>query len=252
MKLIHTFCSLMLIIVFGSCTDAKYRFDDINVQTAQLHQLFPLHTGKYIIYRLDSIIPVNLGRDLTVRHYRIKDEIAEPYTDNLGQPGYKVIRSLSDSSGTTPWQPILTYYITPLKNRIEVVENNLRIKKLVVPLRLDVNWKGNSSLPVSAYGEFAHQGLNEINTWDFTYTNFGPAKIGNNNLDSVWTVQHLDLIPDSTSVLFETGLSQEKYAKNIGLVSKELILLETAKNSSDPTDQYTIGFGVKMWMIEHN
>jgi hypothetical protein len=252
MKLIHTSLLLFLILTIYSCKDSKYRFDDYNIQSTRLTELIPLQTGKYIIYRLDSTIPVNLGRDLAVRHYRIKDEIAEPYTDNLGQPGYKVIRSISDSSGTTPWKPISTYYITPLRDRIEVVENNLRIKKLVVPLKLDVTWKGYSSLPYSPFGEFAHQGLNEVNTWDFAYTGFGQETIGNIVIDSVWTVQHLNLVPDSSSVLFETGLSEEKYAKNIGLVSKEFILLETAKNQMDPSDQYTIGFGVKMWMIEHN
>jgi hypothetical protein len=42
----------------------------------------------------------------------------------------------------------------------------------------------------------------------------------------------------------------EKYAKNIGLVTRDFILWEYQPPSSEPA--HFTGFGIKMWMINHN
>lgn len=258
MKLIPACFALLLSIMVYSCNDDKYRLDDQEFQTTRLTELMPLYTGKYIVYRLDSILTTNLGRTITLRHYRIKDEVAEPVTDNLGRPGYKVIRYITDSAGTAAWTPMTTYFITPLQDRVEVVENNFRIIKLRIPVKINASWKGNSYLPFSAYGHYSDQRFNEVNAWEFTYTNLGKDIIGNKVLDSVWTVRHFNEVADTTIVpetmLYGIGYAEEKYAKNIGLVAKELIMLENEPNQIDENTfaPYKLGFGIRMWMIEHN
>jgi hypothetical protein len=49
-----------------------------------------------------------------------------------------------------------------------------------------------------------------------------------------------------------TNYSVEKYAKNIGLVYKELIMWDYQPNTGGTTGGYKTGFGIKMWMIDHN
>ena len=48
--------------------------------------------------------------------------------------------------------------------------------------------------------------------------------------------------------------AQEMYAKNIGLVYRELTMWEQQPNFTPPNtyDPYRIGFGIKMWMVDHN
>ncbi len=43
----------------------------------------------------------------------------------------------------------------------------------------------------------------------------------------------------------------EKYSKNIGLVYREYKLWEYQPNTGGPGG-YQNGFGIKMWMIDHN
>jgi hypothetical protein len=45
--------------------------------------------------------------------------------------------------------------------------------------------------------------------------------------------------------------SVEKYAKNIGLIYRQYELWEYEPNSSGPSPYYT-GFGITLWMIDHN
>ena len=46
-------------------------------------------------------------------------------------------------------------------------------------------------------------------------------------------------------------MSVEKYSKTIGLIYRQFILWEYQPNPSGP-DPYNTGFGVTMWMIDHN
>lgn len=64
-----------------------------------------------------------------------------------------------------------------------------------------------------------------------------------------WSVGALlDKDPYSSDLpIGSKNYSVEKYAKNIGLVFKELIMWDYQPNSNGKT-----GFGIKMWMIDHN
>ena len=57
------------------------------------------------------------------------------------------------------WQPIATYYITPIDHGIEVMdENNLRFIKLREPIQNDFSWPGNSYIDTKSAGSL-------INIW---------------------------------------------------------------------------------------
>jgi hypothetical protein len=49
-----------------------------------------------------------------------------------------------------------------------------------------------------------------------------------------------------------TNYSVEQYAKNIGLVYKEIIMWDYQPNPGSPSGAYKTGFGIKMTMIDHN
>jgi len=63
----------------------------------------------------------------------------------------------------------------------------------------------------------------------------------------------LDKDPYITDLPFgSTNYSVEQYAKNIGLVYKELIMWDYQPNTGGVGGAYKTGFGIKMWMIDHN
>lgn len=261
--------TLLLLTLFSGflltfCTRTTETMDNPEFSEEKLAELMPLAQGKYITYRLDSIVPIRQGRALETRRYQIKDVVDTIITDVLGRPSYRVFRYRNDSLARGSWEPMATYFITQMGKKIEVVENNLRTVKLQLPLRPDATWKGNSYLPDGAYGAFNDARLNEVWNWDFVHNGWSQERIGRNNFDSVWTVQHLNEIADTVSIpagstsphhgFYIIGYSEEKFVPRVGLVARQLLAIENEPNKldADNYDPYRIGFGIRMWMIDHN
>src|SRR5688572_15327091 len=98
--------------------------------TEPLSDYLPLEPGKYITYRLDSLVFVDFERIREIHRYQLKLEVAEEFEDNEGRPSYRINRWLRDSAGLDDWENNGTFYITPTEDQVEVVENNLRFIKL--------------------------------------------------------------------------------------------------------------------------
>jgi len=82
--------------------------------TDSLSEYIPLSPGKYITYRLDSMVFTGFGRITEIHKYQVKHVIDKQITDNLGRPSYRVYVYIRDSAGLQPWLPAgNTYYITP-------------------------------------------------------------------------------------------------------------------------------------------
>src|SRR5687767_13935146 len=136
-----TVISSLLFFILTSCSEKE------EFTSEPINDYFLLTPGKYISYRLDSLVFTNFGRTIETHRYQVKEQVDALITDNLGRPSYRVFRYLRDSLGLTPWQPSGTYFITPLADQVEVVEDNLRFIKLHMPLRENFSWKGNRYLP---------------------------------------------------------------------------------------------------------
>lgn len=261
--------TLLLLTLFSGliltfCTRTTEEIDNPELSEKSLAQLMPLSKGKYITYRLDSIVTIRQGRALETRRYQVKDVVDTIIPDILGRPSYRVFRYRNDSLARGSWVPMATYFITPMSQKIEVFENNLRIVKLQLPLRPEVTWKGNRYLPDGAYGTFNDARLTEVWDWDFTHAGWSQERIGRTTFDSVWTVQHLNDVADTISIpagatsphngLYIIGYSEEKYVPRIGMVARQLLVLENEPNKIDSVtyDPYRIGYGVRMWMIDYN
>jgi hypothetical protein len=253
-KYLYFLLPLSVAVILESC---KKQTDTI--ATLALNDYLPLQPGKYIHYRLDSTLYVDFGQKDTTISYDAKDVVDAEITDNEGRLSYRVIRYLRDiaSSDSNDYSPTMTYMITPTRNVIEVVEENLRFQKLKLPVTEGNSWHGNVYLPTTPFYE-AYQFSNDenINLWNYTYQNVNQsAEINGNVYDSTTTVLQ---VADSSNVPIEfpNGLAYknywlEQYAKNIGLIYKEVAMWEyQPPNSGNPG--FTSGFGIKMSIIDHN
>jgi hypothetical protein len=251
----------MGILIF-SC-NKKADVVDADYQKERLTELImPLEKGKYITYRVDSTVFTSFGRQTEIHSYLIKHVVDTVITDNLGRPGYRVYTYLSDSAGTQPWQPNGSYLITLLDDHVEVTEDNLRVIKIVVPVRDGTKWKGNTYLPEDPYGsEYNFSNDDNMGDWEFYFD--GPLQpslsVQDQTYNDVYTItenDEIDPVVDSSDY-GSVSISREMYSKNVGLVFRELTLWEQQPNpSGNPPnityDPFKVGFGIKMWMVDHN
>ena len=217
----------------------------------------PMTVGKYIVYRLDSTVFANFGTVEQTHRYQVKHVVDAQVTDNLGRPSYRIIRYLRDSLGTQPWTENGTYFVTNLQDQAEVIEDNLRYIKLHLPLKVNMDWKGNKYISDDPFASlYTFNNDDDMNDWDYNIESFDPSiNIAGKTVNDVFTVTHVDDAYNAPVTDVRSGgwktLSKEQYAKNIGLVTRDLLLWEFQPARSGQPAYYT-GFGVKMWMIDHN
>ena len=245
-----------LFISLYSCGNKKEGFD-----TEPLTDFMPLEVGKYITYRLDSLIFADFERVRETHRYQLKLEVAEVFADNEGRPSYRIDRWIRDSAGLGFWENNGTFYITPLEDQVEVVENNLRVIKLHAPFRDGFNWRGNQYLPNEAYESFgyAFSNDNSMRNWDFTYNLFDTYfEYNGYEYDDVYTIEqedYADNVDEDGDIIAPMQYANrtkavERYGRGIGLVYREYELWEYQPTTRP--DPFYIGFGIRMWMIDHN
>ncbi|MBL7698379.1 MAG: hypothetical protein JNK79_09480 [Chitinophagaceae bacterium] len=247
------------LIVLAALAFFACKKEDNSISKAQLVEYMPLQPGKYIHYRLDSMRFIDFGQRDTIVSYDAKDVIDGELTDNIGRTTYRVIRYLRDISSTSEEDYIarLTYFVTPTGESIEVQEDNLKFQKLRLPVNEGFNWHGNTYLPAAPYYQlYQFSNDEDIQLWNYTYEFVDePVTINDVTYDSTVTVLQ---VADSSNVPIEfpDGLAyrnywSETYARNIGLVYKEVVMWEyQPPNSGNPG--FRSGFGLTMSIIDHN
>jgi hypothetical protein len=170
---------------------------------------YPTTIGKYIVYDVDSIVFDEFTYDSTFYKYQIKEKIEEAYTDAQGKPALKMARYIKKYSATTsytamPWIIKDVWQVNVTSKDVQVVEENVRYVKLVFPVKQSSTWDGNI--------------WNTIGSLDYTYSYLDAQEtINSNSFAKVLCV---------TQKFFPTFISREyyieKYAKDVGLVYKEI------------------------------
>lgn len=214
----------------------------------------PLAVGKYRIYKLDSTVVINFGNSLEVHTYQEKQVVDAAITEN-GLTGYRILVYRRDAAGAEPWKAVGSFFASADKN-VEIMENNLRYIKLANPLRADATWQGNAYLPQDPYSAlFEFNNDNDMSAWTYTYTGVGESlSVNGNSYDDVVTVSAIDeslnFPVTSTQQYAYKNYSLEQYAKGVGLVYQELVMLEYQPQNADRPGYR--GFAVKRTLLEHN
>lgn len=243
-------------VTLFSCSTEKEEF-----KTDALNDYMPLVVGKYITYRLDSLVFKQFGRVTETHEYQVKHQVDAEITDNTGQKSYRIHRYIRDAAGTLPWEVQIegTFFITPKADQVEVIEDNLRFIKLHLPFKDGFSWKGNKYLPDDPYSPAGYNfsNDNDMEDWDFNYDHFAAQFTYKNiNYTDVYTVEQVDEslnVPITIPTAYASkSRGIEKYSKNIGLVYREYELWEYQPNTGGSGGPYKNGFGITMWMIDHN
>ncbi|MBC8047358.1 MAG: hypothetical protein H7Y00_11225 [Fimbriimonadaceae bacterium] len=244
-KLIYLFSFFLTVpVLFFSCDE---KVADDNPDNAIAY--YPMQTGKYVIYDVDSTIYNETTPDET-HHWQIKEEIVDTFYDLDNILNYRIERyqRINDSAA---WALQEVWSVRDVNGSIERDENNLRFVKLISPVSVNRQWNGTiylgdlDSLPF----EIGCNKLSFLEDWDYTYI----------TVDSSVTIN--DMLFDSTLTVFQQGADNllelnyaiEVYAKGVGMVKKEFYHY-TSQITDDINweDKVECGYKYLMTVVEFN
>ncbi len=234
-------------VVFAAC-----KKQNANFNPPALSAYYPLKTGNYITYNLDSTIFINFGSQDTVVRYQVQDRVDSQITDNLGRTAFRILRFIRRNA-SLPWTSNNTFMAVSTDNSIEYIENNHRFIKLVEPIENGYTWKGNTFIDTYSI----NSDVKYLDDWDYVYDSLNlPITLGTLHVDSTLKVNQRDEFlgqdPHLASTQYaEKNYSVEKFAKGIGLVYKEFLHWEY-QGGQPGRPAYYLGYGVKLTMIDHN
>lgn len=235
---------VMVIVLAVSC---KKETESLNFDYG--YNYFPDDSGSYVIYKVDSTIyndfdPTKLKRKSSIY---LKEIVTEHYIDNLGRDAKKLERYTTDSLNH-PWLFDRVWYFVKSTTNVEQVEDNIRYIKLTFPVTVGNTWKGNK------YNELNHFPFTDLKftttnfDWTYTLTGVNESYVnGAINTDSTITVLQVN---DSSNV--QKVYALERYARNIGLVYKELWRLDAQLvDDQNYEDNAVFGFILKQYAIQY-
>lgn len=263
---IVTFLIGISVLFFTMCREEKDEF-----KVDYKYNYFPLEKGKFIVYDVDSTT-YYLTRDsvqpvVTKNIYELKEVVGDTEIDNEGRTYHRIERYIRKTAND-PWVLKSVWRAQIVGKRAERVEENLRFIKLVFPPQIgDSTWNGNRYINIDtsyAIGAPVYGLSMEVyKDWsDYKYTELDkPLLLNGLSFDSTLTVSQSNY---QNAILIRYSL--EKYAKNVGLIYKELKILETQCKTCSPNNTPCItncqskpweekaenGFILKMTAKAHN
>jgi hypothetical protein len=194
----RTFYILTILAVFAGILSCKKK-KTIEEPPDSGQEYYPGTLGKYIVYDVDSII--------------YDEFLEEAYTDIQGRPALKLARyikkfSAAVSYSAMPWTIKDVWQVNISATNIEVVEENVRLVKLIFPVKESAKWNGNI--------------YNSMDEWEYTYTYIDKAQ----TLNSIPFGEVALVTQKNFPTLISREYYVEKYVKGLGLVYREIIDLD--------------------------
>jgi hypothetical protein len=217
------FISGLLITGSSSCKKDKAIAPDMG------YNYFPNQVGRYVVYDVDSFFYDDFNKKTDTFKFQLKEKIESIFTDNQNRPTIRLERYKKNYSATVPYSSMSwvlkdVWAENRTANTSEKVEENVRYIKLHFPVKENQKWNGNSQ--------------NTLAAWDYDYAFFDQARtIGNIKFDSVLQVTQFD---DKLQNLIEHKYYIEKYARNIGLIYKQVIDVESQPPSPAPPNFFSV------------
>ena len=185
------------------------------------YNYFPDKVGSYVIYDVDSFYYDDFFFRTDTSKFQIKEKIHSIYLDNQNRPTIRLERyykkyDVNIPYNLIPWQLIDVWVENKLDSHAEKVEENVRFVKLVFPIKESQTWNGNAQ--------------NTLADWTYSYDFFDQARwVGGIHFDSVLQVNQYD---DKGKFIQQRQLYTEKYARNVGLVYKQVIDIKSQMPST--------------------
>ena len=231
------------LLVIGSCKRESKNFA-VNYQ----YNYYPLDSGHYVIYNVDSIqYNFNGIQTYDTITYQEMQVITDTFYDNQNRLNHYV-DNYRRTDSTQPWVFDRRWYALLTTTNLQLNEDDLRFVKLVFPPALNETWNGNIYLPTSnpllpgdQYAIFQN--------WSYFY----------DNVDTTFNLNNL--IINNTIVVSEVNqitlvanlVRTEAYAPNIGLIYQQWDNLVAGGNGIVTDWNYgnISGYRIRWWVWQH-
>lgn len=132
---------------------------------------FPLEQGSYITYNCDSLVYNDFTNQVDTFRFLIKEYYESVFTDNAGRDAMRLERWKQEHPDSA-WFIKDVWFVVKTRERVEKVEEDIRIVKMIFPVRENKEWDANalSFLAARTYTfDNIHQPFNVLQT-DFDST----------------------------------------------------------------------------------
>ncbi|KXK40432.1 MAG: hypothetical protein UZ09_BCD002000402 [Bacteroidetes bacterium OLB9] len=191
------------------------------------YEYFPIEKGRSWIYQSDSIVFYNSGQEVDTFRSYLKEEIGDIIKDIDGTEIHKVKRYFKRNE-SDPWTPIHTWTTSLRDNKALRTEENLKFIKMVFPIKENLNFDGNLYIDPEIRIEVQGEALEPYKVWKTRIEDIDTL-IRFHDTDLACMMIHL--VDDTTIV--DRRRVYEFYGKGIGLVRKEMILVDTDSSKPD-------------------
>lgn len=196
----------LMVVLFLSCR----KKDKVDAEPVSLgKEYYPETIGKFVVYDVDSTWYNELTYQPTTVKYRIKETFTRVFTDNENKPAIRIERYIkyynpNKSYDSIPYVIKDVWQANVTDRSAEVAEENIRYVKLVFPVQEGKSWNGNARNT----GSERNYRLEYIDR---------PETINGISLEKTLSVKQIDF-----RTLISYQFAQEKYARGIGLVYREI------------------------------
>lgn len=239
--------SAFILSIFVSCE--KHVTEDYNTDYGL--DYYPLEIGKYKVYSVDSVIydPANSGTFIDTVSVFIKEEVVDTFYDSDNMLNYVLERSQKNGPGA-PWTITDRWYTMRDSQKVILTEENQRFVKLIFPVKQYQTWNGNSFIDPGLIVDIRGESIEMFKNWYYEVTEI----IDNETVGALnfFNVAHITAADDEN--LIEKRYAVEKYAKGVGLIYRELKILDTQNINPALSweEKAEKGFILRQYLIEYN
>lgn len=185
------------------------------------YSYFPDQQGTYVIYDVDSFFYNDFTDHIDTFKFQLKEKVESIFPDNENRPTMRIeqyVRFYNPKIpySSIPWKLRNVWTANRTVTTAERVEENIRFTKLIFPVEAKLSWNGNARNTFKAL------------TYSYQYIDL-PATVSNTHFDSVLQVTQQDV----ENVIIKKYYI-EKYARNVGLVYKHVIDVESQPPTGVP------------------
>jgi hypothetical protein len=193
------------------------------------YEYYPLDIGKSWTYQMDSIVyseRVFVKKDSSISY--IREEVVDSFRNVENNLVYSLNVFYTRDTNAS-WELISAFFVEKNESQLIKTENGLEFIKLIFPIRKNKSWEGNIRINSKTDIQIGNERLQPFgDIWYYNYQYFDKAEqTGRFVVDSVCKVMEADY-----DGFLEKRYSYAQYAKGVGLVYKELWLLDT-QNTDD-------------------
>ncbi|MGH1336749.1 MAG: hypothetical protein ACRBFS_11540 [Aureispira sp.] len=221
---ITSFYRLIIIgLLFGIIFSACERVVETLPQTDWAY--YPIVQDGYRVYQIDSIVYDEYNCTVQTNSYQIKEVTGASIVDGEGQNAHRLERYWRANTGDL-WTLVGVWSEKIEENQIQRIEDNQRFVKMVFPVEETKEWNGITYIRRDTLVPIRGGTIDLYKDWDF----FSYQNVGQSYLDTVSNTVYPDAVQvmqvDKTNNI-ERRYSAEVYAKGVGLVYKEMRILDT-------------------------